>query len=774
VGYGAYATGGRSGTVYHVTNLNDTGSGSFRDAVSKPNRIVVFDVGGYINLASAVSAANNLTIAGQTAPGDGIGLLGHELSFTSRTNEIVRFLRIRPGSIASSTEDGINLGDGTNMIFDHVSIEFAPYNDIDAHGNGGSSLFTFQNSIIADPIGQQFGCHSEGLTCKVSWYRNLWANAHNRQPMAKMNTVFINNVEYNYQSGYTVANTSGHFTHDIVNNFFITGPSTTSPGNDFFQMNNNQTVYATGNLLDSDNNGALNGVDTTPSPVVVANGPWSFWTTNIFTVGTTNAYYSTMSIAGAFSANNNLFYNATNSVFRDPVDSQVLGDVMTLGTRGRQWTSQTQSGLPNNGFGTINSGVAPTDTDQDGIPDYWEAANGMNPNDPTDANNLGPDGYTRVEEYLNWLASAHAVAQSNSFVNVDLWQYTSGYTNASPTYAVLNPTNGTVTLLGDGHTAQFTPTSGFFGMAAFGYTVTASSGDAMTDTVSVAVTSASPPPPPPLAPGGLTATTASATAINLAWVNNATNATSVLLERSTDNLTFSQIASLGASVTNYSDSNLTPGTTYYYRVRANNAGGNSGYSNTAQATTTSIPAVTWVGDGVSNKWDLGITTNWFNGTSATVFSNAAAVTFDDSGSASPPVSTIGSLQPLSVTVTGSQNYTFAGTGSLTGSMTLTKTGSGRLTLATNNTYSGGTILNNGTLTLSAASAAGSGTITLNGGTLALGVGSLSMGNPLNVAAASTLIPNGGSLNGAISGGGTLNVLPSSTLTPGRWLLEPAR
>ena len=227
VGHGAYATGGRSGTVYHVTNLNDSGSGSFRDAVSQGNRIVVFDVGGYINLNSAVSAANNLTIAGQTAPGDGIGLLGHELSFTSRTNEVVRFMRFRPGSIASSTEDGINVGDGTNMIFDHLSIEFAPYNDIDAHGNHGPHLLSFQDCIIADPIGQQFGCHSEGLGGSITWYRNLFGQiSTDRQPMAKMNTVFINNIEYDYQAGYTVADTSGHFTHDIVNNFFITATTT--------------------------------------------------------------------------------------------------------------------------------------------------------------------------------------------------------------------------------------------------------------------------------------------------------------------------------------------------------------------------------------------------------------------------------------------------------------------------------------------------------------------------------------------------------------------
>jgi len=762
VGYGAYATGGRSGTVYHVTNLNDSGSGSFRDAVSQQNRIVVFDVGGYITLSSAVSAANNLTIAGQTAPGDGIGIMGHEVSFTSRTNEIVRNVRFRPGSIASSTEDGINLGDGTNMIFDHVSIEYAPYNDIDAHGNHGADHFTFQNSILANPIGQQFVCHSESLGGVVTWYRNIWANAHDRNPMAKMNTVSINNVIYNYIDGYTVANTSGHFTHDIVNDYFIAGPSTATPGNDFFQFNSNQSVYSSGNLLDSDYNGSLNGAPTAPSGVVVLSSPWSFWTTNIPTASTTGGYFYSLSVAGAFSANNNLFYNSTNSLYRDQVDSQVLSDLMSLGTSGHQWTSQTQSGLGNNGYGTLNTAFDPVDTDQDGIPDYWELANGMNPNDATDANNLGPDGYTRLEEYLNWLAGPHAIALSNASVNVDLWQYTMGFTNASPVYAVSSPSNGVVALLGDGHTAQFTPTSGFSGMASFGYTVTAGTGDAMTDTVSVVVTGATPPPLAPAAPSGLTATAAGTTGINLGWMNNATNAASVLLERSTDNVTFSQIASLGASVTNYSDTSLTPATTYYYRVRASNTGGNSGYSNTAQATTTSIPAVTWVGDGVSNRWDVGITTNWFNGTSATVFSNAAAVSFDNSGSASPPVSMVGSLQPLSVTVTGSQTYTFTGSGSLTGSMRLTKSGSGQLILTTTNGYSGGTIVNAGVLSVNAAGTAGSGTITLNGGTLVLNA--LITANALNVPVASTLVPNNGSLNGAISGGGALNLVMSNQLT----------
>src|SRR5205085_3296143 len=109
-GYGAVATGGRGGTIYHVTNLNDSGAGSFRDAVSASNRIIVFDVGGVINLSSAVSAKSNLTIAGQTAPGGGITINGYEgVSFDTQTNVIVRHLRFRPGDGSPGSDAGIAL-----------------------------------------------------------------------------------------------------------------------------------------------------------------------------------------------------------------------------------------------------------------------------------------------------------------------------------------------------------------------------------------------------------------------------------------------------------------------------------------------------------------------------------------------------------------------------------------------------------------------------------------------------------------------------------------
>jgi pectate lyase len=152
-GFGAYATGGRGGTVYHVTTLADSGAGSFRDAVSSGNRIVVFDVGGYISLSTAVSVnGNNITIAGQTAPGGGIGFKGGEISFASRSNIICRYIRVRPGSdTASSTDDALSLYRARDVILDHTSFEFAPWNNIDGVSDDWQAHpvtdITIQNSI---------------------------------------------------------------------------------------------------------------------------------------------------------------------------------------------------------------------------------------------------------------------------------------------------------------------------------------------------------------------------------------------------------------------------------------------------------------------------------------------------------------------------------------------------------------------------------------------------------------------------------------------------
>src|SRR5215510_2708020 len=297
LGFGANVTGGRSGTVYHVTTLADSGAGSFRDAVSVANRIVVFDIGGYITLSSEVAIKGDITIAGQTAPGGGIGIKGAEVSFGSQDNIIVRHMRFRPGSASGSSDNGLNFFQAHNVILDHVSIEFAKWNNIDA-ATGDWQTFpinniTVQNSIIADPIGQQFGAHTEAPSGTWSWFNNLFANSHNRNPLAKVNTVFINNVLYNCDAGYTT-HTSTSFNHDIVNNYFVAGPA--SGGNfPWYQIDNNQSIYFTGDLWDGSLDGVLNGSTTVPLPGYQGGGtvlgsPWSSVTTSYPTVSSASAF----------------------------------------------------------------------------------------------------------------------------------------------------------------------------------------------------------------------------------------------------------------------------------------------------------------------------------------------------------------------------------------------------------------------------------------------------------------------------------------------------
>ena len=166
--------------------------------------------------------------------------------------------------------------------------------------------------------------------------------------------------------------------------------------------------------------------------------PWSPLSTNTTVYSTAAAYHYGVSLAehGA----------------DDPLDSLIISQIKTLGQGttgtgpgtagpgGGLYYDQTSTGL-GNGYGILNGGTAPLDSDQDGMPDYWEQAMGSNPN-VADSLVPGVGGYTRLENYLNWLGAPHATASKNSFVDVDLRQYTGGFTNFSPVYAVFAPTNG--------------------------------------------------------------------------------------------------------------------------------------------------------------------------------------------------------------------------------------------------------------------------------------------------------------------------------------------
>ena len=200
-GWGRFATGGRAGKVYHVTNLNDSGTGSLRDAVSQPNRIVVFDVCGTIYLKSGLVFSSNLTVLGQTAPGEGIQVYGDRVSFSGANNLIVRYMRFRMGKGGTSGKDAAGVSNGRNMIFDHLSVLWGRDECFsiswDNKGTEPADI-TIQNSII----GQGLQTHSCGGLIQtaggVTLYRNLYIENKTRNPKVKGLNQFVNNVVYNW------------------------------------------------------------------------------------------------------------------------------------------------------------------------------------------------------------------------------------------------------------------------------------------------------------------------------------------------------------------------------------------------------------------------------------------------------------------------------------------------------------------------------------------------------------------------------------------------
>jgi hypothetical protein len=218
---------------------------------------------------------------------------------------------------------------------DHCSVAFGQWDSIDGVG---ITNITISNSIIAFPIGQQFGAHIEGN--QATYYRNLWVSGHNRQPLSKANSQYINNVVYNYQAAYTVADTGGDFRHDIINNYFIAGPSTTSVNNYYFQINAGQSVYAQGNYADTNKDGVLNGAqENKVGSAAVLSKPWASESATMASLSANEAYTYVLANVGASP--------------RDEVDAFAVATVKTLGKSGVIYTSQASTGLSNGGYGTL-------------------------------------------------------------------------------------------------------------------------------------------------------------------------------------------------------------------------------------------------------------------------------------------------------------------------------------------------------------------------------------------------------------------------------------
>ncbi|WP_116126684.1 carbohydrate-binding protein [Lewinella sp. IMCC34183] len=403
-GFGRYAVGGRGGEIYHVTNLDDAGPGSFRDAVSEPHRIVVFDVAGIINISSRIVVKHHVYVAGQTAPGEGITVYGNGLALNEDSGDnIIRYLRIRMGKNGDSEKDAVAVSANKNYIFDHVSISWGRDGTLDVNGNGIDSL-TFQDCIIAQGINNTN--HSTGglmQSGKWSVIRSLYIDNKTRNPKARGSHEFINSVLYNWaENGYIAGDTEGRSEANLLGNYFIYGPS--SDANSHITRTTPAFhVYAEDNWVDRDSNGTLDGSLLT-----------DYFTATV--VDTPFDYPGVDELLSAQEAVHHVVDHVGASLRRDSVDKFLIDELTSYGTKGQIINTEDDNGITNN-VGTVNGGPVPPDTDRDGMPDAWEIERGLDPNTPDDAGDDDQDGYTNIEEYLSCLVSGDSACAFNVVVD---------------------------------------------------------------------------------------------------------------------------------------------------------------------------------------------------------------------------------------------------------------------------------------------------------------------------------------------------------------------
>lgn len=402
VGFGKNATGGRGGKVVQVTNLNDSGAGSLRAALSMTGpRTIVFRVGGTIQGKSYLSitpANGDVTIAGQTAPGGGIAIQGSELRITG-SNVILRHLRIRPGDdTTASNEDGLRIVSyGGNLvsdvIADHCSITWAKDENLSIGGIGSGSRarnITIQNSIVGENINTGYGVLLWNDSKNISFYKNLLV--HNKERNIRSSTCtsnfeMINNVVFHYRAG-TSPTYENHF--DVVGNVYKTHPSLVPP---------NQTVR-----LEASLNNCPNGK-----------------------IALTRAYIADNSLDGsAITVSSNLTpYLEKSAIFNSGitplplanVEAAVLADVgatkpsrdgvdLRLIDETKKRTGKLISSVNDvGGYPTLATAAPYKDADQDGMSDDWEQQHGLNPSDASDGAKDSGNGYTNLEVFLHDLTT---------------------------------------------------------------------------------------------------------------------------------------------------------------------------------------------------------------------------------------------------------------------------------------------------------------------------------------------------------------------------------
>ncbi len=413
-GAGSTATGGRGQEVYHVTNLNEAGPGSFVDALSQSNRLIVFDVSGVITLNTPDSASgrndhflrvgkSNLTIAGQTAPGNGIVIVGTGMKFTG-DNVVMRNISTRPGIMwngQTRTMDGLWL-QTQNSIFDHISVAWA--SDEGISGSDAVANTTVQYSIAAEGLmDHSYGAIMGPDTANtvLSYHHNLFTNNRSRNPrlgneVGAVNVAdFRNNVLYNWggNAGYSGNNQEGD--GNFVGNYYVAGPNTNSGDrSEAFSGGSLLTnIYQSGNKIDPDLDGVFDGTDT----------GWSMFNRTYTKEDNPLAAPNVTTQTADDALNTVLHHSGSQWWSRTSTDTRVVNDVRSAGTAGDLIYDPSEVG----GWPTEAEIHRPADwdIDGDGMPGYWELEHGLDPEVANNNADFDNDGYTDVEEYINEIAA---------------------------------------------------------------------------------------------------------------------------------------------------------------------------------------------------------------------------------------------------------------------------------------------------------------------------------------------------------------------------------
>ena len=455
-GFGRYTTGGRGGAVYHVTNLNDNGEGSFRWAVEKSGaRTIVFDVAGTIFLESSLSLKNgNVTIAGQTAPGGGICIAGYPFTINA-SNVIIRFLRFRLGNenVARHEGDGLGGMDQKDIMVDHCSVSWSIDECLSVYGMQNS---TVQWCIVSQSLrlsGHEKGAHGYGGNwggSGASYHHNLMCHHESRTPrlgprpstQLDERMDMRNNVIYNWAGNGCYGGEAMNV--NIVNNYYKPGPATRKKGGavtyriaginirteSYIQgypafaptLHQWGKFFVDGNTIDGnpevtkDNwtKGIYAQVDASGNDKTYTQAtkdtmrlyePIDFYATTTHTAAV--AYEKVLQYAGASlsrdaldetmvydTRNNVATYSGTSTSYPGIIDSQ--NNCKPAGAASA-WPELTA---------TVSQIAKILDSDGDGMPDDWEEGKGLDPGDPSDGNQIDPKtGYTYLEVYMNSLVS---------------------------------------------------------------------------------------------------------------------------------------------------------------------------------------------------------------------------------------------------------------------------------------------------------------------------------------------------------------------------------